>query len=28
VAIEAGTTDVSVTVSGEAVLDSARVPTR
>jgi predicted secreted protein len=28
VAIEAGTTDVSVTVSGEAVLDSARAPTR
>jgi predicted secreted protein len=28
VAIEAGTTDVSVTVSGEAILDSARVPTR
>ena len=28
VAIEAGTTDVSVTVSGEAVLDSAKAPTR
>jgi predicted secreted protein len=28
VAIEAGTTDVSVTVSGEAILDSARPPTR
>ncbi len=28
VAIEAGTTDVSVTVSGEAILDSARAPTR
>jgi predicted secreted protein len=28
VAIEAGTTEVSVTVSGEAVLDSAKVPTR
>jgi len=27
VAIEAGTTDVSVTVSGEAILDSARGPT-
>ena len=28
VALEAGTTDVSVTVSGEAVIDTARVPTR
>jgi hypothetical protein len=28
VTIEAGTTEVSVTVSGEAVLDSAKVPTR
>ncbi len=28
VAIEAGTTDVSVTVNGEAILDSARPPTR
>jgi predicted secreted protein len=28
VALEAGTTDVSVTVSGEAVVDTARVPTR
>jgi predicted secreted protein len=28
VAIEAGTTEVSVTVSGEAILDSARAPTR
>jgi predicted secreted protein len=28
VALEAGTTDVSVTVSGEAILESARVPTR
>jgi predicted secreted protein len=28
VALEAGTTDVSVTVSGEAVIDAARVPTR
>jgi predicted secreted protein len=28
VAIEAGTTEVSVTVSGEATLDSAKVPTR
>lgn len=28
VAVEAGTTDVSVTVSGEAILDSAKLPTR
>ena len=28
VALEAGTTDVSVTVSGEAAIDTARVPTR
>jgi hypothetical protein len=28
VAIEAGTTEVSVTVSGEAILDSTRASTR
>ncbi len=28
VAVEAGTTEVSVTVSGEAILDSTKVPTR